>query len=143
MVQEITLDKVSSALEEMIQDSSVIACYLYGSYARGEATPLSDLDIAILWTKEAPVKERKRELLRLSEKLSGQLGHDVDVRNLNEAFLELQFRVISEGKVVLCKDERRRLEFEDRAVMHFLDFKPMIADYNRNMHQRILETGKL
>lgn len=143
MVQEITLDKVSSALEEMIQDSSVIACYLYGSYARGEATPLSDLDIAILWTEEAPVKERKRELLRLSEKLSGQLGHDVDVRNLNEAFLELQFRVISEGKVVLCKDERRRLEFEDRAVMHFLDFKPMIADYNRNMHQRILETGKL
>lgn len=143
MVQEIPLDKVSSVLEELIQDSSLIACYLYGSYARGEATPLSDLDIAILWAKEASVKERKRELLRLSEKLSGQLGHDVDVRSLNDASLELQFRVISEGKVVLCQDESRRLEFEDRAVMHFLDFRPMIVEYNRNMHRRIQESGKL
>lgn len=143
MHQDISLDKISKILKESIQDSSVIACYLYGSYARGDATSLSDLDIAIIWAEEASAKVRKGELLRLSQELSEKLGHEVDVRSLNEASLELQFRVVSEGKVVFCENESRRLEFENRAVMHFLDFKPMITMYNQYMHHRIKETGRL
>lgn len=143
MHQDISLDKVAKTLEESIQHSSVIACYLYGSFARGEATSLSDLDIAILWAEKASARVRKRELLRLSQELSEKLGYEVDVRSLNEASLELQFRVVTEGKVIFCENKSRRLEFEDRTVMHFLDFKPMIAMYNQYMHHRIKETGRL
>ncbi|MBS3795557.1 MAG: nucleotidyltransferase domain-containing protein, partial [Candidatus Thorarchaeota archaeon] len=111
--------------------------------ARGEQTPLSDLDLAILWEKESSVEARKRNLLRLSQKLSRRFNLDVDVRSLNEASLELQYRVVSGGKVIFCEDRNRRLEFEDRVVMEFLDFKPMIAVYNQYMHKRIEETGKV
>ncbi|MFO7835080.1 MAG: nucleotidyltransferase domain-containing protein [Candidatus Thorarchaeota archaeon] len=141
--EEISPERFSRAIKELVQDDSVIACYLYGSYARGEETPLSDLDFAILWEEEGSLEARKRNLLRLSQKLSRRFNLDVDVRSLNEASLELQYRVVCEGKVVFCNDKSRRLEFEDRVVMEFLDFKPMIAVYNQYMHKRIEETGKL
>lgn len=141
--EEISPERISRAIQELLPDGSVIVCYLYGSYARGEETPLSDLDLAILWEREGSVKARKRVLLHLSQKLSRRFNLDVDVRSLNEASLELQYRVVSEGKVLFCEDKSRRLKFEDRVVMGFLDFKPMIAVYNQYMHKRVEETGKL
>jgi len=140
---EISPERISQAIEELLSDGSVIVCYLYGSYARGEETPLSDLDIAMLWENEGSVEARKRDLLRLSQKLSRRFNLDVDVRSLNDATLELQYRVVSEGKVLFCENRSKRLEFENRVVMEFLDFKPMIAVYNQYLHKRIEETGKV
>lgn len=79
------------------------ALWLFGSYARGEATPLSDVDLAYLpaQTLTAPEVERLDQDLYLS--LSRALETDeITLVNLNEAPIPLAFAVLREGKILLA-----------------------------------------
>lgn len=57
--------------------------YLFGSSARGEEGPLSDVDVAVYLTQE---KDRLTIRTKLMEKIAKALGTDrVDVVVLNDA----------------------------------------------------------
>ena len=47
-----------------------------------------------------------------------------DVHLLCEMPLSLQHRVISNGKCVLCRDEKQRVRYEEQVLNEFLDFQP-------------------
>jgi predicted nucleotidyltransferase len=44
----IILEKVSDIVEKISEDVDVVALYAYGSLAKGDLKPLSDLDFAIV-----------------------------------------------------------------------------------------------
>ena len=46
-----------SALPALLADEPVVACYLFGSWARGQQTDDSDMDLAILLDADAPREE--------------------------------------------------------------------------------------
>jgi len=111
--------------------------YLFGSHARAEATPLSDLDVGV-WLD--PVPEDPLALARLAVELGRELSMDpdqVDLRELRGASLQFLYNVVRDGRCVFVRDERERVAFESRAVMDYLDFQPKLEEYDRAQRERL------
>ncbi|WP_372610503.1 nucleotidyltransferase domain-containing protein [Halomonas sp.] len=70
------------------------AVYLFGSQATGEATPTSDVDLAVLLPAPLPPEQR----WSLSNELADSLGADVDLIDLRQASTVLQHQVVVEGQ---------------------------------------------
>ncbi|HJB87374.1 MAG TPA: nucleotidyltransferase domain-containing protein, partial [Candidatus Dorea faecigallinarum] len=43
----LTIDDITSKCSEVFKQYNVKSCYLFGSYAKGKATPVSDVDLLI------------------------------------------------------------------------------------------------
>lgn len=90
----------------------VIVVYLFGSYAKGDARPLSDIDIAYLLDPQLSDDYLDRDL-ELQVAISSALGTDeVDCYLLNKAPLPLQHEVVTTGKVIYCRDQAARERYE-------------------------------
>ena len=102
-------------------ESQILLAYLFGSKARGTETSKSDIDIAV------PLSEIPGNLLdhylHLIDKFSKALGDKVDLIILNNAPPLLKHQVIKHGRVIYCRDEKARVEFESKAEKEYLGFK--------------------
>src|SRR5579859_6482157 len=129
-------------LNQLFTQNPVDAAYLSGSLAgRASFGHLNDVDIAILLHEQIE-KDRflDYQLYFLSE-LTRRLESDtIDVMILNQASLLLQLQVIKYGQILYSRDEKRRVSFETRAVMQYLDFKRMDEVQSYALAQR-LHTG--
>lgn len=100
----------------------VIAIYLFGSAARGDANASSDLDLAVL----APRGLEAQARFHLQESLAAVAGRDVDLVDLRAASSVMRAQVLN-GDVLLYEGDRRaRAEFEMYAL----------ADYARLNEER-------
>ena len=95
---------------------------LYGSHARGDATPASDVDVAIL----APTKLDPERVHATRETLELALGRDVHLIDLLRASTVLRHEITRHG-VVLHDDG-------SHDVQQFLDF--VLRDYVRLDEER-------
>ena len=108
-------------LKDYLREHGVVLAYLFGSVARGEEGPLSDVDVAVLFGRELSRGEAWNAMLRLGSGASYALGREADVVVLEIAPPTLRFAVIDEGVVLLKEDEDQRVEFEVRAISEYLD----------------------
>lgn len=76
--------------------------------------------------------------LHLVDELSKILGNDVDLIILNRAPPLLKHQVIKHGKLVYCRDEKSRIEFEARAQDEYLDFSRAMARYDECLVREVL-----
>lgn len=121
------VEKLSEILESVFKDVDVLFAYLHGSYARGEQTELSDLDIAVFSEEKVGVKKRAR----LSRIISEKTGQDVDIACLRNADIGFQHQVVRDGNLVYSVDEERRKRFEEEVYREYLDIKPLMKKFNR------------
>ena len=121
---------------------AVQCAYLFGSVARTEEGPLSDLDLAVLFDDDVPASRRLEQAAEIVEEAERMTGRQVDILILNEAPPALRYRVVCDGRVLYARDERGRIAFEARALDEFLDFKPTLALYDRLLLARARE-GRL
>lgn len=121
----------------------VSVAYLFGSHARGQAGPLSDVDVAVLLDREAREDQYFAARLTLMAGLEAIVdGGRLDVVILNEAPLALAYRILRDGILVACRDEDARITFTARTVSMYLDFSPVIERHERAILERARE-GKL
>lgn len=95
------------------KDPVIITLYLFGSYARGKTTPLSDVDLAVLLDDSVSKEDYFDKELELRAEFSGILKTDeIDLVVLNQAPHTLAYKVISDGKVLFCRDHQVRARFQ-------------------------------
>ena len=127
---------MDAALREMLvavfqaDRSGTVAAYVFGSVARGDATSLSDVDVAVLWERP-PASTLTGERLELESSLERHLGRSVDVVALNTAPADLVHRILRDGVIVLDRDRARRIRFEVDRRNEYFDLEPVRRRYRR------------
>ena len=121
------------------QETSIVAAYVFGSVGRGSATSLSDIDVALLIV---PASASADVCGRVADELSREFGTDrVDVIALDRAPAPLAYRVIREGRLVVCRDPARVERFVTDTVLQYLDFQPLRDAAFRILRGKILDTA--
>jgi len=109
----------------------LMACYLFGSAARNEASPSSDLDVAVL----LPPGERIPDYLTLSALLSDAAGRQVDLVDLRQAGDFLRVEVLRDGRPFYVADREQVLVWEGEAISeygsHMERIRPLLEDFKR------------
>ena len=87
--------------------------YLYGTWATAAQRADSDLDVAVLLPHGEATRVDRWQWHLLAVKLAGAAGTEhADLVNLRRADTTLQAEILRTGRVVYCRDDDGRLEFE-------------------------------
>lgn len=110
--------------------------YVFGSVARGEAAPTSDVDVALL-TRE-PLGVRGAALL--AEELARAIAYErrFDVLDLRDAPPALAAEVVREGVLLVERDPEARFDFETSAIRRFEDTRCL----RRVQHELLREAAR-
>lgn len=133
------VDKVLPGLGDIFVPyrAKIVAAYLFGSYAAGRVTPLSDIDIAVLLSDDMPEEEYLHLRSELYADLSKFLGTDeIDIIFLNNAPLSMQYGVLKDKKVLYCSDWEKMIDFESRVIKLYLDIKLLRDEFNQEFLKR-------
>ena len=105
----------------LMEVRGLAAVYLFGSYGTPFQTPLSDVDIALVFAEDDdswPL--RHVELIGcITEALHED---DVSVTILNRARLAFRHRVLAEGRLLLLLDEIAHADFLESTITRYSDF---------------------
>lgn len=143
------LDELAARLRERLQgEADVAVAYLFGSRARGDSGPLSDVDVAVLLDGEATGR-RELELRAVVEaaiatdaaRSTGGGPPRVDLVVLNDAPVSVAYRVLAQGMLLLSRDERARVAHWVDTVDRYLDMAPLRATLAEGLSHR-LEEGR-
>ena len=108
----------------------VVAVYLFGSVARGQAGRSSDVDVGVLFEVPPPATLQGMHL-DLAAELEAAIGRPVDLVVLNRAPADLIHRVLRDGILVIERDRSRRIQFEVKARNEYFDLAPIRERYRR------------
>src|ERR671936_1635130 len=120
-----TLSELEARVRRFFDErrEAVVAVYVFGSVAKGTATPSSDIDLGVLLA-ETPPQTLDGRLLDAEAELEAEVAHPVQIIVLNDAPPDLVHRVLRDGKLLLDRDPSIRIRFEVRARNEFFDTQP-------------------
>jgi predicted nucleotidyltransferase len=123
-------DSLEAALRAFFTNAPtcIVAVYLYGSRARGDARRDSDVDVALLYAVTPP-RTFESLPLDIEGELERRLGLPVQAIVLNHAPPDLVHRVFRDGRLILDRDRAQRIRFEVKLRSEFLDLQPVLARY--------------
>jgi uncharacterized protein len=116
-------ETLRAALEEC--DGSVVAAWLFGSVARGTAHARSDVDVAVLRTRDEAPRELADLPLDLEDDLARRLRRRVQVVDVGRAPADLVHRVLRDGVLLVDRDRARRVRFEVASRNRYFDMAPV------------------
>ena len=118
-------------LAEVFRDvPGVVAVYIFGSVARGQERPASDVDVAVLFA-ERPPSSFDAQPYALEALLERRLGRAVEIVVLNGAPVDLRIRVQRDGRVVVDRDRAARLWYEVGTRNEAWDLEPILRRYRQ------------
>ncbi len=122
---------------EVFSLSPVLFAYLFGSYARGESLPQSDMDIAVFVERGLSQEDYSELELNLSIELDKLgLGAETEVRVINRLPLLMRGEILTEGHLIYCRDDSTRVEFETITRDEYFDFLPLHYRYQKAYFNR-------
>lgn len=111
-------EELEIAATNLAQDARVLAVYGFGSMARGEAGPRSDVDVAVLLDRDISLIDELRLRARVTRELHRD---DVDLVNLGHAPPLLRHEIASAARRLYVRDEEAADRFEERAARECFD----------------------
>ena len=134
MLGNIVMNELLQNLTKNLRkDKRIIFAYLYGSEARGTMREDSDMDIAVFIKNidEDPLLEAD-----ISLELEQRLDRSVDVRIINHAPALFIYQILKDGVLLFSHDDQLRINFEVKNIMEYLDFLPLINEYDKKRYER-------
>jgi predicted nucleotidyltransferase len=132
--EPIEIDARLPALVSLLEETAdLVAAYLYGSYGTSDQTPLSDVDLALLFM---PGREPRgtEELELVGRILSALQEEDVSVTILNRAPSIFQYTVLETGRSLICKDPVALADFIaqvlSRHADYMIDYGAFLEEYD-------------
>ncbi|MBO8183774.1 MAG: nucleotidyltransferase domain-containing protein [Archaeoglobus sp.] len=99
-------------IESIKNHPDVIAIYLFGSYAKGEQTPMSDVDIAVILGNLNPENEAE---------VGSLISPEIDVVLFHRLPLHIKFEIFRYGKELFVRDEGKLVEIKLEVMREYLD----------------------
>lgn len=112
----------------------VILAFLFGSSQTGAPkTPKSDLDIGIVFKDE---RNRLRDAVSVYADLHALFQkkfprEKIDLVYLRECPYELQFRAMTEGKILFAATKTDLADYREEVMRSYFDFQPVEELFNR------------
>jgi uncharacterized protein len=116
------------------QHPEILSAYLFGSFAKGTATPSSDVDLALFLAKTPGIAW----ITDTTAALSKQLGREVDLILLNNASPFLKFQVFRYGKLLFERDRKSLSHFLASSLIEYYDYEPL----KRIMENKVIDRLK-
>jgi predicted nucleotidyltransferase len=133
-------EAASKRLGHVLDQEGVVAAMLIGLRARGTPEPLSDIDIAVWHEQGLDSAGRLSLQLDLAGAASEALGtNEVDIVMLNRAPPLLRHRAVWDARMLVERDPVARVRLDTRALLDYLDTKPLRAEMSRGLRKRIQE----
>jgi predicted nucleotidyltransferase len=135
MEQSEIVEKLAAFFAEQTVTMKIRLAYLFGSRAQGSVGPMSDFDIAVLFSASPTPNLRYEFVYNLKKNL---MAETVDLVVLNTAPIELQYAAIASGTIICETNFGERVEYEASTLSRYGDFLPIL----RRQRQEILEEKK-
>lgn len=113
----------------------LIALYRFGSQAKGNGRPDSDVDLAVLARYPIPALRR----FELAQELAAQLHRDVDLVDLRTASTVMRMQVLSTGEYLDASNDSARREFE----MYVYSDYARLNEERREILKRVRASGMI
>ena len=118
--------------------NEILEAYLFGSHARAEAQPHSDVDIAVFVDGGQLEVGAFGYEAELTADLMRELGQNqIDLVVLNRAPPLLYHRVLRDGIRILSRDLRATTVREGQALSRYCDYVPQLAKIAREADNRV------
>ena len=128
------------SVREILQSYDFIDfALLFGSYAKGTQTMLSDVDIAIYTNRSIDLLEQGHIVVHLEELLQKRIDLLV-LNNLYKENSKMAFNVVDNHKVIFCNTLEKYVQFKTYTYKYYFDQKPMFEMFDKALLERI-ESG--
>ncbi len=136
---KIAIERIAMLIPIFAADEGIVLAFLFGSYARGAAGNLSDVDLALLLAPSVPMAKYLNYRLQYIEQAMRALRDDrVDVVLLNTAPPLLKHEAIK-GRVLFERSPEARVKFVVDTQRKYLDLKYYYAIDYAYLRQRLKE----
>lgn len=120
------VQELGSLVRKAREDPEVLAVMVFGSAARGEAGPKSDVDVCLVLVPE--IRDRERAAQKRLEYLA-ESPENLDIQIFQLLPLYVRHRVLKEGQVLFSRDEDALYELAFATIRAFEDFKHVYREY--------------
>ena len=127
------VERVRTVLERRPE---VLEGYLFGSVARGESQPHSDVDVAVYLERE-PYTPYGYQADLTADLMAGLGMNEIDVVILNRAPPLLYHQVLRDGLRLLSRDPAATTTREGQALSRYFDWVPQQAKIDVVLADRI------
>lgn len=105
--------------------------YLFGSASKGRISPMSDIDIGVVFNDTHMLKSMSETYVKLY-KIFAELypSFTIDIVFLQSAPLTLQYDAIRNGRVLFETDPKLRADYEANVMEMYLDFMPVLKVFD-------------
>ena len=107
---------------------NVWALYVYGSFARGDESSTSDIDLALL----LPAEERIDDPLSVISAVSARIHREVDLVDMRKVSDVLRREVLAEGRTLYVSHPGMVLEWEGTAISRYQRYREEVRDLLEN-----------
>ena len=134
------LDKLHGLPGHIVKDTDICAFLVFGSAATGMLKPLSDVDLAVLFDAEMNKSQLFNKELDLRSTIAQVLEtEEFDLVNLNLAPAKFAHNILTDGKLLFCKNNPVLADFIEKNTREYLDFKYYRDEFDRTFRELLTE----
>ncbi len=111
---------------ELKKRKNIAAAVLFGSHASGKTKPWSDIDVAVVLS---------RQNVKSEEKIATKITKNSDISLFHKLPVYIQFDIVKNGKPLFVKDKKAFNETKFKTLIEFHE----MADFYENYTKKVMD----